>query len=181
MNSMLRASCILTALALPASAVNAEVPDSIAAKGEALIATIHAEGAQIYECKSDTGGPLLWQFREPIATLMFEGETIGMHYAGPHWELNDGSKILGKVSGRAPGASDKDIPLLRLEATSASPRGLLANIDTIQRVNTSGGVASGPCDAAGTMLSVPYSADYVFFRKLRWSLVPDAPRAERKN
>jgi hypothetical protein len=178
MNSILRSGCILTALLVPAFSAHAEVPDGIAAKGETLIATIQAEGAQIYECKADTAGKLVWQFREPIATLMFEGETIGMHYAGPRWELNDGSKIIGKVSGRAPGATDNDIPLLRLESTPESPRGLLVGITTIQRLNTKGGVASGSCESAGTLLSVPYSADYVFFRKLRWSLIPDAPRQE---
>lgn len=180
MNSMMRSGCVLAALILPASVVNADVPESIVAKGETLIATIHAEGAQVYECKSDTGGPLEWQFREPIAALIVDGETIGTHYAGPHWELNDGSKIVGKVSGRAPGATERDIPLLRLDASPQSHKGLLAGINTIQRVNTKGGVAKGSCESAGAMLSVPYSADYVFYRKLRWSLIPDAPRVEAR-
>lgn len=173
MNSMLRSGCILAALILPVSLASADVPDAIAAKGETLIATIHAEGAQVYECAADKAGKLEWKFREPIAALLYEGETIGVHYTGPYWELNDGSKIIGKVTGRAPGATDKDIPLLRLEATAESQRGLLAGIHTIQRLNTKGGVASGACQMAGEMLSVPYSADYVFHRKLRWSLIPD--------
>jgi len=33
---------------------------------------------------------------------------------------------------------------------------------TILRVNTRGGVANGSCESAGSYLSVPYSADYVF-------------------
>jgi hypothetical protein len=45
------------------------VPDAIAASGEAGILTVQAEGAQIYECKADSGGKLVWQFREPIAAL----------------------------------------------------------------------------------------------------------------
>lgn len=174
MNTMLRSGCILAALILPASLANADVPEPVAVKGESWIGTIHAEGAQIYECKSDTAGKLTWQFREPIATLIVDGETVGTHYAGPRWELNDGSKILGKVTGRAPGDTDMDIPLLRLESIPESPRGLLAGITSIQRLNTRGGVAQGPCERVGSMLSVPYSAEYVFHRKVRWSLIPEA-------
>jgi hypothetical protein len=184
MNSMLRSGCVLAALILPASVAAAEVPEAVAVTGESWIGTMHAEGAQVYECKSDTAGKLTWQFREPIATLIVDGETVGTHYAGPHWELNDGSKIIGKVTGRAPGDTDMDIPLLRLESTPESQRGLLAGITSIQRLNTRGGVASGPCERVGSMLSVPYSADYVFHRKVRWSLIPEvAPNkpAQTKN
>ncbi len=61
----------------------AQVPDAIAAApGEAVMLTLHAEGAQIYECKSDGGGKLVRQFREPIAALMVDGKTIGRHFAG---------------------------------------------------------------------------------------------------
>jgi hypothetical protein len=34
------------------------------------IKTLHAEGAQIYECKVAKNGGLAWQFREPIAILL---------------------------------------------------------------------------------------------------------------
>ena len=65
----------------------------------------------------------------------------------------------------APGASPTEIPLLKLAVVSHKGSGLLAGVDSIQRLNTKGGVAKGPCDAAGAFLSVPYSADYAFFRK----------------
>ena len=100
------------------SVSRAQVPDAIAAPGEVAIATIHAEGAQIYECKADSGGKLVWQFREPIAALIVDGKTVGRHYAGPNWELADGSAVSAKMAGRAPGATAKDIPLLKLEVTS---------------------------------------------------------------
>src|SRR6187549_2206029 len=105
MNSMLRLGCVLAALIVPASLANADVPEAVAVKGESWIGTVHAEGAQVYECKSDTAGKLTWQFREPIATLFANGKTIGRHYAGPNWELTDGSAVSAKVSGRAPSAS----------------------------------------------------------------------------
>src|ERR1700704_1915263 len=102
---------------------------------------------------------------EPIATLLVDGKTVGRHFAGPGWELADGSAVTGKIAGRAAGATSKDIPLLKLDAASHRGSGQLTGVTTIQRLNTKGGVAEGPCEAAGTFLSVPYSADYTFLKK----------------
>jgi hypothetical protein len=143
----------------------AQVPDALVAPGESPVLTVHAEGAQIYECKADPAGKLTWQFREPIAALMVDGKTVGRHYTGPSWELADGGAVTGNVVARAPGASDKDIPLLRLEVTSRRGAGQLTPASTIQRINTRGGVAGGSCERSGALLSVPYAADYVFLRK----------------
>jgi hypothetical protein len=154
-----------------------ELPEAIsAAPGETLIATIHAEGAQVYECKTDPAGKLAWQFREPIATLLVDGKTVGRHFAGPTWELEDGSAVSGKVAGRAAGASAADIPLLKLSVTSQRDRGMLVGVTTIQRLNTKGGVAEGACERTGAMLSVPYSADYAFYKKSRSTMLPAAVR-----
>ena len=181
MNSMSLSGYILAALILPASVANAEIPNTIAAPGQTLVATIHAQGAQIYECKPDTTGKLAWQFREPIATLFIDGKTVGRHYAGPSWELADGSAVTGMVVGRAPGASSMDIPLLKLEVVSQSGSGLLAGVATIQRLNTKGGVIQGRCEAAGKFVSAEYSADYTFYKKPSWSLIPHANRSERQH
>lgn len=152
-------------LILPVSTAAADVPDAIATRDEIPVATMHAQGAQIYECKSDASGRLAWQFREPIATLLVDGKTVGRHYAGPSWELTDGSTVMGKVAGRAPGATAKDIPLLMLEVSSQRGSGQLTSVTTIQRINTSGGVAEGPCERAGMFLNAPYSADYTFYKR----------------
>jgi hypothetical protein len=152
---------------LPLSAASAGMPETIAAPGEALVARLHAEGAQIYSCKPDAAGKLMWQFREPVATLLDGDKTIGRHYAGPRWELTDGSTLEARVSGRAAGATPMDIPLLKLEVTTRRGAGLLADVTTIQRIDTKGGVVEGACPAAGALLSVPYAADYVFLKKKR--------------
>jgi hypothetical protein len=165
MKSIWRFISVLAAASLSGSVARAEIPDAIAAPGETLVATFHAQGAQVYECTVDASGRLAWQFREPIATLFDDGKTIGRHYAGPNWELADGSAVVGKVVGRAPGASPDDIPLLKLDVTSRRGSGRLAGVTTIQRINTSGGVAAGPCRKAGAFLSVPYSTDYAFYAK----------------
>ena len=174
MNSKQLFGGVVAALLLQATA-SAEIPDQIAT-AEAPVATFHAEGAQVYECKTGTAGRLEWQFREPIATLLLDGKTVGRHFAGPTWELSDGSKVLGKAAGRAPGATSADIPLLKLDAVPQRDAGMLAGVTTIQRLNTKGGVAQGPCHTPGEMLSVAYSADYAFYRKPRWSLIPDTTR-----
>ena len=159
--------CILLALPLLAlvSAAHAQVPAAIAAPGETIAATWHAEGAQVYECKAGADGKLAWAFREPIATLLLDGKTIGRHYAGPNWEHTDGSAVVAKVAGNAPGATPKDIPLLKLEVVSSRGSGALSGVTTVQRINTVGGRHEGACDKAGTFHSVPYAADYVFLKK----------------
>ena len=174
MNSKQLFGGIAAALILQATA-SADIPDQIAT-AETPVATIHAEGAQVYECKAEAAGGLAWQFREPIATLLVDGKTVGRHFAGPMWELQDGSKVRGMVASRAPGATAMDIPLLKLDAVPQRDVGLLAGVTTIQRLNTKGGVAHGPCETPGEMLSVAYSADYAFHRKPRWSLIPDTTR-----
>ena len=141
------------------------LPDAIAAPGETIVLSVHAEGAQVYDCKAGADGKLAWAFREPIATLLADGKTVGRHYAGPNWEHSDGSAVTGKVAGSVPGATPHDIPWLKLEVVSRRGSGILSGVTTVQRINTSGGKLDGPCDKAGGYRSVPYSADYVFLRK----------------
>ena len=147
------------------SCAMAQVPAAVAAPDLTKVATFQAEGAQIYECRASSDGKLHWVFREPIATLIFEGKTVGHHYAGPTWEDVDGSTVTGKVTGSAPGATTNDIPWLKLDVVSQRGGGALANVTTVQRLDTHGGAAQGGCDKPGAFLNVPYSATYVFLRK----------------
>ncbi len=140
-------------------------PEAIQAPGEQLVTALHAEGAQIYECKAAADGKLAWTFREPIATLLENGKTVGRHYAGPNWEYQDGSAVTGKVAGSAPGETENDIPWLKLEVASRRGNGLLSEVTTVQRVITHGGKLGGACDKAGEFKSAPYSADYIFLKK----------------
>jgi hypothetical protein len=150
---------------LPPPAAATELPQAIAAPGEVLVASAFAVGAQVYECKYDIADNLIWQLREPIATLFIGGKTVGRHYAGPTWELSDGSVVSGKVAGRAAAAKATDIPLLKLDASTQRSGGQLAEVTTIQRLNTRGGVAEGICELPGTVVSVPYTAEYAFYRR----------------
>jgi hypothetical protein len=83
--------------------VMAQVPSAIAVQDSTVIATLHAEGAHIYQCKADSDSKspsqfraLRWQFREPIATLIVDGKSIGRHTAGPNWDHVDGSGVRGQ-------------------------------------------------------------------------------------
>lgn len=159
----------LSALLLSGLVVSAKaqtpLPAAIAAPGETVVLTAHAEGAQVYECKAGTDGKLAWVFREPIATLLVDGKTVGRHYAGPTWEHVDGSAVIAKAAGNAPGATADDIAWLKLEVTSSRGSGVLTGVTTVQRINTRGGKLAGACDKAGIFKSVPYSAEYVFLKK----------------
>lgn len=150
--------------AAAAEKFSAPMPAAIAAPGLTTVAFLHAEGVQVYECRAASDGNLAWRAREPIATLIFEGSTVGRHYAGPRWEYVDGSLVQAKLASSTLGASEDDIPWLRLDVVDQRGDGKLSGVTHVQRVNTRGGVARGPCDEAGAFRSVPYSADYVFLR-----------------
>jgi hypothetical protein len=153
-----------------ATQVSAQMPPATMGSEATEIVTLHAEGAQIYECKPDStsnseGRASSWQFREPIATLILDGTSIGRHYAGPSWVHADGSEVKGRVVGSAPGTTSNDIPWLNLEAVDHRGNvGILSGVTRIQRINTKGGMVQGSCERTGTYRSVPYSADYVFLR-----------------
>ena len=147
-----------------AAAEQMQIPAAIAAADQKAIVTLHAEGAQLYECK-ESSGKLAWAFREPIAALMQDARTVGRHYAGPTWEGSDAGAVVGKVTASAPGATADDVAWLKLDVIDRRGSGMLSSATTIQRINTHGGALSGPCSDRGALRPVPYTADYVFLRK----------------
>jgi Protein of unknown function (DUF3455) len=161
---LLLAPLLFYSLPESALAADASLPAAIAAPGQTAVLTTHAVGTQIYECKAGADGKLAWTFHEPAATLMAQDKIVGHHSAGPSWELSDGSAVVGKVAGSAPGTSPNDITWLKLDVISHGGTGTLSDVTTVQRINTVGGVLTGECDRAGAPRSMPYSADYVFLR-----------------
>lgn len=153
--------CAVLGICAPAQSQtrDSRVPTPVAK----LIATIHANGAQIYECRMSELKTLTWQFREPIASLVLDRKTVGRHFAGPNWEMMDGTSVKAVALSQAPGGSDTDIPHLMLTVTGARGNGPIAFARTILRINTRGGMAKGSCAQSGDFLSVPYSADYAFY------------------
>jgi hypothetical protein len=128
-----------------------------------------AAGVQIYECKASKDDPMRfeWVFKAPEAELLDSaGNRIGRHYAGPTWESNDGSKVVGEVKARDNGPDPNSIPWLLLSAKSTSGNGVFSQTQSIQRVHTAGGKAPAEgCNQAqaGKEMQVPYKALYYFY------------------
>src|SRR4051812_26536346 len=91
---------IAVALAGCASAP-VDVPANLkAGAGEKKLVTLAATGVQVYQCRAKPGaaGEYEWAFVAPEADLIDAGgKPAGKHYAGPHWEAPDGSKVVGTV------------------------------------------------------------------------------------
>ena len=154
---------LLPLLTGPAFAADA-LPEALAAPGTVPVLTAHAEGEQLYDCKAGADGKLVWTFREPKATLTADGKIAGKHYAGPTWELTDGSTVVGKVVASVPGKTANDVAWLKLAVTAHRGSGTFNDVTTVQRINTVGGNMTGACDRAGETRAMPYTADYVFLR-----------------
>jgi len=138
------------------------VPDNLKpASNESLKRVIAAKGVQIYECREGR-----WLFVAPEADLFDQqGNLIGRHYAGPHWEsTGDGSKVIGKLTSRADAPVAGAIPWLLLSAKSVGGKGYFSDVTSIQRVATHGGIApAGDCPKTGMQARVEYTADYYFY------------------
>ena len=146
------------------------VPENLSAPAtEVLSLETEATGVQIYECNAskEESTRFEWIFKAPEADLFDgAGNKIGKHYAGPTWESNDGSKVVGEVKARDNGPDPNAIPWLLLGAKSTSGTGVFGQIKSIQRVHTVGGKA--PTEAcsqaqAGKVTRVGYKAKYYFY------------------
>jgi Protein of unknown function (DUF3455) len=131
-----------------------------------LLVHLRGKGVQIYTCQEGVT-QFAWTLKAPEAELFdTSGKPFGKHFAGPSWQANDGSQIIGKAAASAPSPDPDSIPWLLVTVVNRSGEGVLARVTSIQRLNTKGGKApSFGCDSAhaGQEVRVPYSADYLFF------------------
>jgi hypothetical protein len=147
-----------------------DVPEALhVPAGEKLSLEAQASGVQIYECRAnkDDAKRFEWVFKAPEAQLFdSSGKVVGKHYAGPTWESNDASKVIGEVKAKDAGPDPKSIPWLLLAAKSTSGDGVFGRTRSVQRLHTQGGNAPAEgCDQAnvGKEARVPYKAVYRFF------------------
>ena len=133
---------------------------------EQLLLRVHAQGDQVYTCKSDAA-QFTWTLKAPDAQLFDKnGKPFGKHFAGPSWEANDGSRVTGKAVANAPSPDADSIAWLLVNILSHDGKGVLSRATSIQRLNTKGGKApASGCDAShvGQEVRTPYSADYLFY------------------
>lgn len=156
----------LTALAAGSSTDNRapEVPDDIAVPaGNKVHFHAFGVGVQIY-----TWDGVSWGRAVPEATLFHGAAVVAIHFAGPTWESNSGSQVVGTVVQPTVTVDPNAIPWLLLEAVEEGTHGpgIFANTTYIHRVNTTGGKApSANGTFVGQVARVPYTADYFFYRK----------------
>ena len=147
-----------------------EVP-SLLEVGEGFEVSFHtyAEGVQVYVSTETAPGVYGWVFKEPIATLYsspnFTG-VVGTHYAGPTWESNSGSTVVGaRLEGVT--VDPNAIAWLKLGAVTESGPGIFDNTTHIQRVNTVGGKAPATganASNVGEEIQIAYTAEYYFYK-----------------
>jgi len=165
-------TALLTApQAAHAKQVTPDVPAELQVpEGNSLFLVGHAVGVQIYGCTATASGTA-WTLLAPRADLYSDnGRLSATHFAGPTWQANDGSWVVGRKEAGVT-VDPTAIPWLKLSAASkaAGPDGdRLAHTTFVQRLNTAGGLppAAAECDATsvGTQAEVPYTADYYFWR-----------------
>ena len=147
-----------------------KVPDRLNVPNDQKLAfVLRGVGVQIYACRAVTNDPARfdWVFIAPQADLLDDqAHKLGKHYAGPTWEANDGSKVVGEVLTKDNGPDPAAIPWLLLRAKEHAGMGIFSKIASVQRLNTKGGKApaNGYTQAkVGTEVRIPYTADYYFY------------------
>jgi Protein of unknown function (DUF3455) len=114
-------------------------------------------GDQVYDCIN--GG---WALKAPDAKLLNqEGSVIGRHFAGPTWQLDDGSWVKGRAVAKQVAPDATAVPWLLLESVGGTGR--LGTVRFIQRTGTHGGNAPDGSCSQSAMRRIPYTATYSFY------------------
>jgi hypothetical protein len=164
--------CLAAALLVLAACTgplrNSAVPATLEPAGQRPTERMAARGVQVYQCRAQPNAVgAAWAFVAPEAELLdARGAVTGKHYAGPIWEAADGSKVVGTVTARADAPQAGAIPWLLLSTRSVGGPGRFADVTSVQRIHTAGGLAPAKtCDPStlGATERVPYTADYLLF------------------
>lgn len=147
------------------------IPEALRAPADQKLSLqVDGVGVQIYVCAQakDQPGKFEWTLKAPEAELAdATGKPVGRHYAGPTWEADDGSKVVGEVVAHQDSPVPGAIAWLLLRAKETSGQGILSHTTSIQRLGTIGGKAPpGNCSQAsdaGKEVRIPYQAVYIFY------------------
>jgi len=159
--------CLLMAVGVVLALNAQQSGGSIDVPGGRVVLEARGEGVQIYACK-DAGGAIAWALTGPEAQLLDPaGRAIGKHFAGPTWELTDGSTVQGVLMASQPSPEAGSIAWLLLRAKPGTARGRMSEVAFIRRTETHGGVADpSGCREAGDVgktARVAYNAHYAFY------------------
>ena len=156
-------------ISISANLAPLNVPDSIQAPDDvANLFGALASGYQIYRCEANAEGRYRWALKSPDAALYDDqGNTFGSHYAGPVWQSNDGSHIVGEVIAKVASPNDANaVAWLLVRVKARRGDGIFNNITYVNRVNTEGGQApQDTCNETrlGDEYRARYSAVYYFY------------------
>ncbi len=149
-----------------ATVVSGEAQHTAAPPGARLLLEAAAQGVQIYTCEKQSDG-YRWVFTAPDATLFdVAGRQIGTHFAGPTWQMEDGSKIVGEVIAQDLAPEPHAIAWLLLRVKSHEGSGILSGANLVRRVDTKGGAApTTVCNETQTLpqARMRYTAQYLFY------------------
>jgi hypothetical protein len=164
---------------------NESLPDDLrASPTEVLQEVMRATGDQTYVCRrtpsaptgaatpaTGDGGQLFWTEVGSEATLIdsANNRSAGTIVPGPHFIAYDGSYVIGtRLAERQVGANTLTWVRYRAKyvATPRPGEGRFADVSSIQRIDTRGGLPPQPaCSVEGTRLLVPYGATYMIYRE----------------
>jgi len=153
--------------------VQQDVPDTLRVPaGHQAVLQAHSIGRLVYECQAVKRSPYEyeWLSRNPDIDLTdARGESI-KHKSGARasWSHHDGSTAKSREFVEVANGSH-NLPLQTYKLEPAASPGALHNISYVQRLRTVGGwMTVVPCTSAqlGMRVTVPYEADYVFWRPI---------------
>jgi hypothetical protein len=172
----------LAACATPAPppTANTVLPAALqVGQGEALAQVLTTRGDETYRCErikvgapGDVAGPntqLTWVQAGSEATLVdADRQSIGTVTPGDYFVAYDGSYVKTVLNGQAQVAANTltwTRYKARYNAGTRSGEGRFANVTSIQRIDTTGGLPPVyDCTLEGSRLLVPYSATYMLYR-----------------
>ena len=145
---------------LPGQCSQIQVPE-----GNSLAYHVYAFGVQDYSWNGTT-----WLSGGVIANLYSDSNyngQVGTHHGGPTWISNSGGLVVGEKEYEC-SPDPNSIPWLRLRADEVDGVGMFSDTTFVQRLNTAGGNAPvNPGEYDGEPVSVPYTAEYLFYRAAR--------------
>ncbi|MEM5453678.1 DUF3455 domain-containing protein [Paraburkholderia phytofirmans] len=185
------AACCALALAacatppMPPPTSDASLPTELrAGQHEVLQEVMTTHGDETYVCRrikaatqpgmalpgvARDGTQLLWDPLGSEAILVdSNGQSAGTVAPGRYFLSYDGSYVIGKVAAESQVGANALTWVRYTARFVAAPRpgeGRFADISSIQRIDTSGGLPPQPdCEVEGAHLLVPYGATYMFYR-----------------